>query len=367
MQIQRTARFLDGDIPGESTEESEHFNAVEEIFAHRAVYNSGNNQMSFMRGYQIIRPQRSSKEMALIVEGREPRNYATYLIFDWKHDCVVEWSCDPDRLGNYFTESELPFTTSPAFFKPEVLAQYQQDPSRYSIDERRVECKNAWSLRYDVNDEGQVFVYIYDFNKVPYEVQLHWKAFNEPPRSGISARAIKADFQGRFDFSMTALQSLKALLKNFPTQDSHGNHCQIWQLPKSSETRDLNTLNYVLTASKKEWEDQILTLAQLLVEGLNPKTINKLADALNCRDNSLGSIRQLNKVMEALGVDVYLQNIIIDPLLEIWKLRSSGIAHAGSSAISSDLRMHFYSTVEACERSMRMLAELIRSGTFCVS
>ena len=50
---------------------------------------------------------------------------------DRKHDRIAEISCAPSALANYFTESDLPFEITPAFFHPEVLLKYKMDREKY--------------------------------------------------------------------------------------------------------------------------------------------------------------------------------------------------------------------------------------------
>ena len=44
-----------------------------------------------------------------------------------KIDRLVETSCGPDHIVSYFTDSDLPWEMSPAFFRPEVLQKYKAD------------------------------------------------------------------------------------------------------------------------------------------------------------------------------------------------------------------------------------------------
>ncbi|MFZ2641635.1 MAG: hypothetical protein WA117_11605 [Verrucomicrobiia bacterium] len=338
--------------------------ASKEIYAARAIHGEADKPTaSWLRGFQIIRCGKSREEMLLKLEGKEPREYASYIIWDWKHKSEQEWSSDPNLHGNYFVESDLPFGTSPAFFKPEVLLQYRQDPSRYTIKERHIECRGAWSLQYDINEEGQVHVYIYHLSRLPYQEQLHWKAFNERPKAGLSARAIKTDFEAQWDLSYNPLLSLKAVLEKFPQEDRSKKSSSVWRMPKIPDTRDLAFLGYVVTDSRKEWEDQVLALAQILVDGLNTGCINKLAEAKGCRDPKLASGKQLAGLLEAGGLPNEEVRGITSPLAELWDLRSS-IAHPGGSRPSTDLRKHFRELLERCDRAMRRLAELVDAGFF---
>lgn len=335
----------------------------QEIYAIHTLKGDPNKPLaSFLRGFQIIRCNKPREELLLKLRGKEPREYASFIILDWKHGIEQEWTSNPDQIGNYFVDSDYPFGTSPAFFRPEVLSKYRQDPSRYKIYDRYIECKGAWTLRYDINEEGQVHAYICDLSHLPYKEQLYWKSFNESPRAGISQRSFKTDFEGQWDKSYDPLRSLKRNLNQFPQYDEQGNPCFIWKMPQVSETRDLTFLGYVITESRKEWEDQILALSQIIVEGLNTSYINKLAKSQGCRDESLGSIKQLGRILENVSLSSEDIKIIINPLNELWLLRSSIVAHSGGHLPKRDLRIHFRELLTNCDSAMLKLAELVKTG-----
>jgi hypothetical protein len=133
-------------------------------------------------------------------------------------------------------------------------------------------------------------------------------------------------------------------------------------MPNISETRDLTSLGYVVTESRKEWEDQILSLSQIIVEGLNTSYINKLAETKGCRDKGLASIKQLGKILESISISQEDIKTIINPLNELWQLRSAIVAHHGGTPPKGDLRLHFRELLTNCDSSLLKLAELVRTG-----
>lgn len=334
-----------------------------EIYAIRTLKGDPNKpSASFLRGVQIIRCKKPREELLLKLKGKELREYASFVIWDWKHGIEQEWTSNPEKIGNYFVDSDYPFGTSPAFFKPDVLSKYRQDPSRYKIHDRCIESKGAWSLRYDINEEGQIHVYICDLSHLPFKEQLYWKSFNESSKAGISQRSFKTDFEGQWDTSYDPLSSLKITIKQFPQHDEQKNPCPIWEMPNISETRDLTSLGYVVTESRKEWEDQILSLSQIIVEGLNTSYINKLAETKGCRDKGLASIKQLGKILENISISQEDIKTIINPLNELWQLRSAIVAHHGGTPPKGDLRLHFRGLLTNCDSSMLKLSKLVKTG-----
>jgi len=121
-------------------------------------------------------------------------------------------------------------------------------------------------------------------------------------------------------------------------------------------------LGYVVTGGQKEWGDQILALARILVEGLNTHYINGLAEALACGDQKLGPIKQLARILKVIGIPQEEIKIIVDPLQELWDLRSSIVAHPNREPPHCDLCQHFKELLERCDVAMRKLSELVKSG-----
>ena len=317
---------------------------------------------SFLRGFDILKNEQPREKMVAILKGEVPREYASFIIWYWKHAQICEWSTKPEEIGNYFVESMLPFGTSPAFFKPEVLLQYKQDPTRYEIGERIISCLGGWELQYDINEEGQIHVYLADLSHLPYEEQLHWKAFNEKPRTGLSKRAIQTDFKAQWDTTHSPLQSLKKVLEIFPQNEKAGRPSQIWAMPSVPNTRDLKFLNYIVTESQKEWEDQILALGQILGDGFARKNINAIADAMGCRNEKMGPIKQLGLILEKGEIADW--DKIIGPIVEAWDLRSKTVAHPGRARPKGDLKAHYKELLSRCDESMRELARLVEDGFF---
>lgn len=339
----------------------------DDIHARRMIYSLGGTpNASILRGVQIIRCSLNKDEMHDKLENRVPREYASFIIHDFKHGLIKEWSSAPSQLDNYFKDSGLPLETSPAFFRPDLLAHYKQDPSRFTIERAFIRCRGGWSIPYSVNDERQVTAYICDLSALPYQEQVRWKSFNEEPKAPLSEAAYKKDFLASWEFDYDPLISLQDILATFPLSDSTGNPAPLWQMPKVSETRTASFLNYVLTESRKEWEDQILALAQIVIDGLNTKHINSVAEERGCRDTKLASSKQMMKVLETAGIPEDERAAISDPLAELWKLRSGGIAHPGSGLQGQDLREHYTGLLELCDVALRKLAFYVEAGIFTI-
>ena len=176
------------------------------------------DQASYAYGHIIFRTCLTAEDLAdewKAEENESNRKYATFKIFDWKNNKMVETSCSPQHIVNYFTKSDLPWEISPAFFRPEVLHRFKADPEKYTIDDRSIGCRNAWFLNtYDINEAGQVHTYIRYLADLPYEEQIYWKAFNEWPEYGISKRAFQTDILGEFPDEIDPLFELKGRIES---------------------------------------------------------------------------------------------------------------------------------------------------------
>ena len=174
------------------------------------------------RGVQIIRPRRPEKDVFTDMtsgwSGRKNKKYSEFIAYDWRNGRIGKISTDPSATANYFNAegNSLPFELSPAFFRPEVLSKYKADRDKYTVGERDVSCRAAWHLEgIDVNKAGQVHAYICYLRRLPFEEQLHWLSFNEPPKASISKRAFLNDFKGEWVTFMEPLRKVLSIVRRW--------------------------------------------------------------------------------------------------------------------------------------------------------
>lgn len=343
----------------------EHVSLVEESLYYRGRANMGCG--SYLRGFQVTAPVINERlRRRLMWESPEPKQYATFIVQDWKHGVVHECSCDPAQLGNYFVESDLPLQTSPAFFRPEVLLKYKADPDKYQIEGRSIHCRGAWFLKsYDINEASQVHAYLCDLNLLPYAEQLYWKSFNEAPKAGISARAYKSDFLAQWDTSPDPLASLKRRL-----QALNGSGITWWSL-KNPQLPD--RVHYPVTDSQEEWANELMALDQLVVEGLSRSYFKSKAEAAGITvEPQWGSLKLISEVLLHAQVNEEEATAVVAPLKSLHDLRSKMKGHAGGSDAKAlrnamidkhgDLKSHFRALADDCDRAIALMAELTDAG-----
>ena len=233
---------------------------------------------AYTTGVQIIRPSHSRAEIFSKMK-REPIGetiqYVDFIAYDWRNDRVSTISTDPCATTNYFQadENSLPFELSPAFFNPEVLSRYKSNTDKYLIEDRNIYCRSAWELRrYDVNDAGQIHVYICDLRSLPYSEQLNWKSFNEEPKTGISQRALTNDFEGKWVAIVTPLVKVKYILAKWERSN-----VPWWTL---RDPASASRVTQPLTSSRDEWAREFKNLAQFVIEGFEIKVIRTRLDEM---------------------------------------------------------------------------------------
>jgi hypothetical protein len=280
---------------------------------------------SFVNGAHILRPL-LTKEAMIAKAKREwdgaDKEYATFIAHDWKNNRIAEISCAPSALASYFDKgSPLPFQTTPAFFKPEVLQKYKGDLEKYTLDHRSISARGGWYLKsYDVNEAGQVHAYLYDLANLPYREQLYWQSFNERPKGPISKRAIETDFEGNFSTIPDPLIDLKYEVSKLDKIKPD------WWKPRGEAAA--TAVHYPITPSPEEWSNAILALDQLVVEGFVEKSLSaRLNAAGRPIEKDWRSLRLLQECLTAAGLHETVAANVIEPLRRVHFLRSKVKGH----------------------------------------
>lgn len=321
------------------------------------------NQASYSRGIQIGTPRSSKREYIdrfwKHANAGEEKQYATFVAYDWKNKRVADISCAPSALANYFTQSDLPYEVTPAFFKPDVLLKYKSNSDKYEITDRTISCRGSWSLTtFDINSAGQVHTYLIYLGRLPYEEQLHWKQFNEEPKAGLSPRAITTDFDGEFYEEYDPLPSLKHRMDKL-----HRRNVDWWKL---RDERLLSKLNYPFTESRDEWADELMNLDKFIIEGLEERWLRRRAKELGRDpDDRLRGLKLVEQCLIGLGFEEDHAAKILSPLHDVHNLRSQTKGHAsGSTAVDcarkaiadfGSLRSHFRHLCTECDESLQII------------
>ena len=314
-------RFLMNSFHGWGNEEQQLYDAPDLFFNSMVLP----KRASYINGCLICRTELTKADLIAewrTEEDQSKKQYATFKIIDHKNGRLVETSCSPQHIVNYFKNSDLPWEMSPAFFNPEVLVKYKSDPEKYSFGAGRgISCRNAWHLEtFDINEEGQVHTYIGYLARLPHEEQIYWRAFNEWPKGGISKRAFEHDHLGKFSNEYDPLDHLKARIRRLDKQSPP------WWNHRGPELID--AAHYPVTDSIEEWGDELLSLDQLVVEGFHLKGLKKQAGELGAQyDKPWGSLKLVEVLLKAMGLTESAAKKSLQPLRELHDLRNLAKAH----------------------------------------
>lgn len=319
---------------------------------------------SFFRGIQLVDISVPMDKLVETVWGNDEKEYVDLIVNDFKHNKICTHSCDPNELDSYFEDTGKPFATSPAFFNAEVLRKYKSDSEKFTVKSRSIECRGAWYLRsYDINDAGQVSIYLGDLNKLPYREQLHWKQHNVQPKTSISKRAFENDFLGKFSNEEDVLEKLKRLLEKM-----NDSNLDWWKL-KTSE--GLTKLHYPYTDSKDEWADELLNFDQVIVEGFDKKSLKAKANELSAHvENKFGTLKIIENILIAKGFEIEDAHSLMSVFHEVHNLRNKVKGHVSGSE-AEDLRKkalkdygsynnHFKQLFEKVLESLKVLLDEIK-------
>lgn len=308
---------------------------------------------SKLKGFQIIENTINEDKFLKKLKNEEDKKYEDFLIYELDKELdenkCIEWSKYLEKHENYEFLPEFKYLS----FKPEVLARYKFDSEKYTFEDNMIDCREIWSLEYIINSENQIMVNMDHLLNLPDDEQKYWNSFNEKPKGKLP-----------LNYYSHPLHSLKKNLEKLERTyiNIDCNKFNIWKLKSLKPTIEPKNLNYVVTDSKNEWEYQIRVLSQILIEGLEPKVIKKLAKKLECYDSELRPIKQLKKCLETKKILKSDINIIILPLIELNKYRSTIVAHNTTKDYPDvDLKENYRNLLEKCSNSIKKLSEIIEN------
>lgn len=356
-------RYKKGSFSGwDNQKERQVFGNGSDIFGRLVV---AEGYASYSRGFQLSRIGMPKEAIINRLWGGhtldEEKQYATFIAHDWKNNRIEEISCAPSALANYFTESNLPFETTPAFFRPEVLQKYKSDRKKYQLGDRSVSCRGAWHLKtFDINAAGQVHTYLVYLSHLPYNEQLHWKQYNEAPKASLSERAITTDFKGQFYEEYDPLPSLKHKL-----EELNRNKVGWWTLRDEDAPKKVH---YPYTTSYDEWAEEILNLDQLVIEGLEEKWLRRKATELGRNPTpQLRALKLTQECLIALGFEEDHAHQLMSPFHEVHNLRSKLKSHASGTEAETirkqtlqafgSFRKHFEHICTECDENLQMIID----------
>ena len=121
--------------------------------------------------------------------------YPEFIISEDEFGEPVRWTCNPDKLRNYYGNNpDAPHYLTPVFFKPDVLRRYY-DGDGYEVRDAYLSYGQLWGVSLDNGCLDYVSVFLGDIGRdIPQSHWDHWKAYNIAPIGRMSEAAIRRSF-----------------------------------------------------------------------------------------------------------------------------------------------------------------------------
>ncbi|WP_157099325.1 hypothetical protein [Microbispora sp. ATCC PTA-5024] len=210
----------------------------------------------------------------------------------------VHHTSDEEKLSNYFGKNPgAPHYLTPVFFRKTVMTKYYNDPSKYRVEDGIVYCSGYWSLRLDNNHRDYVVVYLGDLGKLSHKEQLYWKSFNVVPDGGVSDVAFRRGILGQWLSPDEPALAFKAMYERFRVHWRERFGWDLFKPLKSEDQHYWGTLHVPVGENQKEFDDQVMALAKLLIERLNEREVAKY---IKVEDSDKG-ITKFEKYLDVIG------------------------------------------------------------------
>lgn len=251
------------------------------------------------------------------------KKYEDFIIGVDKFGREQFFSCDPDKLSNYFgANPDAPFYLTPIFFKKEVLQKYLSKPEVYEVRDGYLCCQSLWGVEIDNHYKDCISVYLGDLGRdLPGSEQSYWKSFNIVGDGKMSETAFQRDFLN---------MPVQSKMEDHIFQNLYTSVTKKWQekygwtlfLPLSSEDHyNISQIRIPITDSQPEFDQLVLSLVKVLIDSLNEKEL-RCSD--NAADNQKG-ISKLENWFNINGIVDYEEHIQF--LRDLQELRSCGTGH----------------------------------------
>jgi hypothetical protein len=224
------------------------------------------------------------------------RRYEAFIIGLDEDGDEVLFTCDEDRLANYFGKNpSAPHFLTPVFFRRDVLGKYYGDARRYTVEDSRVTCGGLWSVRIDNNHPQYVTVFLGDLGHMPHKEQLYWRSFNVPPDGTISDTYFGRSFLGQWLNPEASDLLFKLRYEQFRKRWSEAFDWDLFKPLKAADAHYLGTLHTPSDGNQADFDNQTMALAKVLIERLNEA---ELAQRIKVAKDDKG-IAKLEKYLAA--------------------------------------------------------------------
>ena len=277
--------------------------------------------------------------------------YPEFLIGEKPDGTRVRFTCNPDRLANYFGRNVgAPHYLTPVFFKPSVLDKYRNDPC-FSVSERHLDCGTQWGVEIDNVIPGRVMVYLGDLGRrLPPAERKHFSAYEMSPVDQIiSKEALANDFCNTWVDPSGPISRLFCARRRLDEMwlSCFGN--KLFREPHADDADMEKLIRIPATNGREEFDTVLINLDKLLVDYIDESAL--------VRPDERGSINKLEKRLVDEGISVDLT-----PLRNLQSLRSTSTAHAkGAKYDKTKARLLTGDNPADMERLVRVLTDMMNA------
>lgn len=286
------------------------------------------NSMSEFAGIAAVRGVDKSESDFWPYNENQEETYQEFIIGADSNGEHIRFSCDPDKLSNYFGKNPgSPHHITPVFFRREVMQRYYSNPALYSVEDGAIRCGGLWYLAIDNHLRDVVSAYLGDLGEqLPASEREYWLPFNVQSDAGISSVTHRRDFDAEFTDPEKPDLLFKYRLEQFGKAWEKKFGWPLFKPLSSGDEHLLTTLREPLNDEQGEFDSQILALTKILIDSLNEP---KLRAQLPMVPENTKGIDKLKLFLEQGSVASASETIECLRLLQ--SLRSTGVSHRKGS------------------------------------
>jgi hypothetical protein len=318
-------------------------------------FQKGFTSFSKLRGKVIIFPTSMEEAGVGLFHEDNPEDEDEFIIDIDDNGKHITFTSNPDKLSNSFgTNSEAPHYLTPVFFRKEVLSKYYTDSDRYSVSDGYLRCLGFWGVQIDNNHPTHVIVFLGDLGRdLPHAERLHWKQFNVLPAENISEVHYRRSFLAQWAAPTAPDLLFRREYSRFNTRWIIFKTWPLFQPLGKGDEHLIQTVRIPVTNSQSELDEQILTLAKLLVDYLNEKAI---IQEVGPGPEGEKGLSKFERFLTAKGFSETER--FIHFLRDLQALRSSGSAHRKASTYQKLLERFSIDQAQKPEVMSRILQEV---------
>ena len=279
----------------------------------------------------------------------EAQQYESFIIGQDEYGRPIYHTCDPEQLSDYYGKNPgRSHYLTPVFFRKDVLVKYYSAPEKYKVEDGAIYIGD-YILRADTNNQDFIIVFLGDLGRdISFTEQQYWKAFNVLPSGEISDTAYRRDFLGEFT-DPTAEQFV--FRNKYETLQKQWLNKYGWPFFKTLNQADeyrFTSLRIPLANTQQEFDQQVETLAIVLIDAINKSEFDKLLIGQEPPDRQIQSLELFCKTYKIKGYEGHLEF-----LHTFYRLRSQGASHRKDSKEYPKIRARFRIDEEGFVNSFR--------------